>query len=571
MLAAGMTRFITIAAAAAALTTFAPHAFAAAPVQPSGTMPAKEPKSGEQSASSVDFERHIMGLFGRMGCNSGSCHGSFQGRGGFRLSLFGYDPEKDYLALTRDNFGRRIDRVDPERSLVLLKPAGQVEHGGGLRFARDSWQYQLLRDWIRNGASWTRGSGEVATISLTPPEFRFHQAGETGRLMVKARFTDGSDEDITRFCDFRTNDDAVAEVTSSGEVKALRPGDTAIVVSYRGNILPVRVLVPVAQPAGFRYPEVAAANYIDREVFAKLRGLNIVPSELCGDAAFLRRITIDTMGSLPSPDEVRAFLADTDPDKREKKIDSLLVHPLHAALWATKFCDITGNNTDALEQPRDMQTKRSQMWHDWFRKRLAENMPYDEIVRGVLCATSRDSLSPEEWLKQVNAIDEACKKGFDTPYAEKPTLDLFWRRQQNVPIEQWGERTAAAFMGVRLECAQCHKHPFDRWTQADYRSYANLFATVGVGSSPEAKTIIDAENNERKKKGAGNKGKCLRFAKSSSALAGIERCKTRTPTGRFHPKRSGGRSSGWRRVTIRGWHSTTGCMRRIIRSSRGAS
>ena len=506
MLAAGMTRFITIAAASAALTTFAPPGFAAAPVQPSGTMPAKEPKSGGQSSSSVDFERHIMGLFGRMGCNSGSCHGSFQGRGGFRLSLFGYDPEKDYLALTRDNFGRRIDQVDPERSLVLLKPAGQVEHGGGLRFARDSWQYQLLRDWIRNGASWKKGSGAVTTITLTPPEFRFHQAGETGRLMVKARFTDGSEEDITRFCDFRTNDDAVAEVTSSSEVKALRPGDTAIVVSYRGDIFAVRVLVPVAQPAGFRYPEVVAVNYIDREVFAKLRGLDIVPSELCGDAAFLRRITIDTIGSLPSPDEVRVFLADPDPDKREKKIDSLLAHPLHAALWATKLCDITGNNTDALEQPRDMQTKRSQMWHDWFRKRLAENMPYDEIVRGVLCATSRDGLSPEEWLKQVNAIDEACKKGFDTPYAEKPTLDLFWRRQQNVPIEQWGEKTAAAFMGVRLECAQCHKHPFDRWTQADYRAYANLFATVGVGSSPEAKTIIDAENNERKKKGNGNKG-----------------------------------------------------------------
>jgi hypothetical protein len=178
---------------------------------------------------------------------------------------------------------------------------------------------------------------------------------------------------------------------------------------------------------------------------------------------------------------------------------------LHAALWATKFCDITGNDTNALEQPRDMQTKRSQMWHDWFRKRLAENRPYDEIVQSVLCATSRDGLPPEEWLKQVAAIDEAAKKGFVTTYAEKPTLDLFWRRQQNVPIEQWGEKTAAAFMGVRLECAQCHKHPFDRWTQADYRAYANVFGSVAVGTSPEAKKLIDAENNERRK-AAMNKG-----------------------------------------------------------------
>src|SRR5262249_26127492 len=182
------------------------------------------------------------------------------------------------------------------------------------------------------------------------------------------------------------------------------------------------------------------------------------------------------------------------------KIEALLNHPLHAALWATKFCDITGNNTDALEQPRDMQTKRSQMWHDWFRKRVAENRPYDEIVHDVLCATSRDGLSPEEWLKQVNALDESAKQGFVTTYADKPTLDLFWRRQQNVPVEQWGEKTAAAFLGVRLECAQCHKHPFDRWTQADYRAYANVFAAVTFGSSPAAKKLIDGATNERHQK-----------------------------------------------------------------------
>jgi hypothetical protein len=494
MLPASITRFVTFAAVSTALALIVVPDLAAAPAPatlPSGTNERK-----------VDFERHLMGIFGRMGCNSGSCHGSFQGRGGLRLSLFGYDAEKDYLALTRDNFGRRINGVDPDHSLLLLKPTGQVEHGGGLRFGKDSWQYQLLRDWIVNGATWKKGSGEVASIAITPPEYRFPKAGESGRLAVKARFADGSEEDISRFCDFRSNDDAVAEVGPSGEVKALRPGDTSIVVSYRGNVLAVRVLVPVTLPPGFQYPEVATANTIDREVFAKLRGLNIVPSELSSDAEFLRRVTIDTIGCLPSPDEVRTFLADTDPEKRTKKIDALLRDPLHAALWATKFCDITGNNTDALEQPRDMQTKRSQMWHDWFRKRLADNRPYDEIVRAVLCATSRDGNSPEEWLKQVNAIDEAAKNGFATPYAEKPTLDLFWRRQQNVPVEQWGEKTAAAFMGVRLECAQCHKHPFDRWTQADYRAYANVFGLVAAGTSPEAKKLIDAQNDERKKSNA---------------------------------------------------------------------
>src|SRR5262249_50843952 len=149
----------------------------------------------------------------------------------------------------------------------------------------------------------------------------------------------------------------------------------------------------------------------------------------------------------------------------------------------------TGNNTDLLENPQPLKPKRSQMWHDWFRKRVAENAPYDEIVKGVLCATSRDGEPVEEWIKRVRATDAAAQKGFATDYADKPTLDLFWRRQQQVPIEQWGEKTAAAFLGVRLECAQCHKHPFDRWTQADYRAYANVFAAVNVGVSPDAKKV----------------------------------------------------------------------------------
>jgi hypothetical protein len=453
----------------------------------------------------VDFERHVMGLFGRLGCNAGSCHGSFQGKGGFRLSLFGYDPEKDYYALSRDALARRLNPVDPDRSLLLLKAAGQVEHGGGKRFDRDSWQYRALRDWIAGGARWQKGSGEVAALTIAPTEVAFAGPGQAGQLRVSARFADGTEEDVTRLCDFRSNDDAVAEVSAEGHVKGLRPGDTAVVVAYRGTVQAVRVLVPYAAAPGFVYPDVPTANFLDRAVLAKLRRLNVVPSDLASDAAFLRRVTIDTTGGLPSPEDVRAFLADPDPDKRAKKIDELLTHPLHAALWATKFCDITGNNTDQLENPAQFRAKRSQMWHDWFRMRLGLNVSYDEIVRGVLCATSRDGQSPEEWLKEVKAVEAAAQKGFESPYASRMSLDLFWRRQQaNVPIEQWGERTAAAFLGVRLECAQCHKHPFDRWTQADYRAYANLFGQVTVAASPEARKLIDGENQERAKKGNQN-------------------------------------------------------------------
>jgi hypothetical protein len=493
MLAANLTRLRAASAFAAALALALPAA-AAVPLPDGGRV------------EKVDFERHVMGLFGRAGCNSGSCHGSFQGRGGFRLSLFGYDPGKDYLALTREALGRRVNTADPDNSLLLLKATGAVDHGGGRRFGRDSWQYRIFREWIAAGAPWTAGGGAVKAVAVSPPELSLARPGTVGQLAVKATFSDGSEEDITPFCEFRTNDDAVAEVSNLGEVRGLRAGDTAVIVSYRGNVLPVRVLVPYAAAEGFKSPQVAEVNYVDREVFAKLRRLNIVPSDLAGDGEFLRRVTIDTIGSLPTPDEVRAFVADRDPKKREKKVDHLLAHPLHAALWATKFCDITGNNTDALENPQQTRAKRSQMWHDWLRKRFAENWPYDEIVHGVLCATSRDGRSPEEWLKDEKALEDEMDKGFENHYADRPSLDLFWRRQQPVTIDQWGEKTAAAFMGVRLECAQCHKHPFDRWTQVDYRAFANVFVSVAVGVSPEAKAVVEEENKERQKQ-AQAKGK----------------------------------------------------------------
>lgn len=461
---------------------------------------------GGKQIEKVDFERHIMGIFGRAGCNSGSCHGSFQGKGGFRLSLFGYEPEKDFIAVTRDSQGRRINSIDPDNSLLLLKATGAVEHGGSARFARDSWQYKVVREWILRGAQGSAGSGEVKRVTITPDQLAFGKAGQSHQIQVKAQFADGSEHDITSFCDFRTNDDAVAEVSNLGMVRSLRAGGTAIVVSYRGNVLPVRVLVPMELPAGFAYPKVPEVNYVDREVFSRLKLLNMVPSDLSKDEEFLRRVTIDTIGQLPSPDEVRAFLADKNPDKRAKKIDELLAHPLHAAMWATKFCDITGNDTQALENPVQLKAKRSQQWHDWLRKRFQDNMPYDQFVKGIMTATSREGLTPEEWLARTKKIDEGIINGHDTSaYANRETLDLYWRRQQNQPIEIWGERTAAAFLGVRVECAQCHKHPFDRWTQAEYRAYANIFAGITTNNiSPEAQKVIQKENAERKAAGGKN-------------------------------------------------------------------
>jgi hypothetical protein len=452
------------------------------------------------SGAEVDFERHVVPLLGRMGCASGACHGSFQGRGGFRLSLFGHAPERDYEALTRDGMSRRVDRFRPERSLLLLKPTSITAHEGGKRFAKDSWQYQVLRDWIEQGAKRTAGSGRVRRLELSPSVSRFGGPGETVTIRAMVEYADGSRADVTPYCELRAQDDSVASIGAEGKVRGIRPGDTAIIAAYRGEIALARLLVPALLEKGKTYPAVRAENFIDREVFAKLKLLNIPPADLCDDATFLRRVTIDTVASLPTPEEVRAFLADRSPDKRWRKVDELLCSPLHAALWATRFSDITGNNVDSAGG----KSQPAKMWHAWLRRRFAENVPYDQIVRGILCATSKGERSTDEWIRDEASFADGAVLG----YADRRTLDLFWRRTSGgefFPLEQMAELTASAFLGIRMECAQCHKHPFDRWTQADYRSYANVFGQVKLGSSVALRSAMARLLEERRAVGKGGK------------------------------------------------------------------
>jgi hypothetical protein len=459
-------------------------------------------RSAELPAGPVDFERHVVGLLGKSGCSAGACHGSFQGKGGLRLSLFGSDPTSDFLALTRGGSGRRLNPTDPDRSLLLLKATGLVPHGGGVRFGPDSWQYKVLRAWIAAGGRHVPGSGAAARLDVSPGEHVLASPGETVRLTVRATFADGTTADVTPFCVLRPKDDSVADVSPLGEVRALRPGDTAVVAAYRGLAATGRVFVPVSGPAGKPYPAVPEVNLVDRAVFAKLRRLSVVPSDLSSDEEFLRRVTIDTTGGLPTPDEVRAFVADKATTKREKLIDRLLAHPLHAALWATKFCDVTGCNVDAMDGPPEQRAKRARMWHDWFRHRVAGNVPYDRIARGVLTATSRDGRGLRAWIAAEVERDWENRDGFDATYAKRETLDLYWRRFEGedfFPLEKMAEQTATAFLGLRLECAQCHRHPFDRWTQTDYRAFANAFGRVRFDSSPELTAAVVELLDERRR------------------------------------------------------------------------
>jgi hypothetical protein len=248
-------------------------------------------------------------------------------------------------------------------------------------------------------------------------------------------------------------------------------------------------------------------NVIDVCILRDLRAEGISPSVRSSDEEFLRRLTINVTGQLPTSEEVRNFLANQQPDKRSLKIDELLDHPLHAAVWATKFCELTGNSRDALEEPDEIKPKRAKMWHDWFRRRFERNVPYDDVVRGVLTATSREGSGIDDWIDRETELIRAARDGFDARYAERANLDLFWRRgsgQGNYPIEEVAERIASSFMGVRINCARCHQHPFDVWTQNDFIAFANVFGQVRFDMSPELRVALtDRLNRRRSQRSAG--------------------------------------------------------------------
>ncbi len=455
--------------------------------------------AGAADGDLPSYQRHVTALFGKLGCNGGACHGAVKGQNGFRLSMFGADPTGDHERLVREFKGRRLNFLDPDASLLLQKGAGQVPHGGGSRFSVGSAEHEILRTWITGGAVADDAAlSRLKQLKVSPAE-RVAQPGETYRVQVEAEFADGSTEDVTAYCLFESLDRAVATVDRAGVVTGVGVGDAGLMVRYRAQPAAARVLVP--RPGANAFPDVTPNNFIDAQVHAKLRRLNLLPAESCDDATFLRRVHLDVVGELPTPDEVRAFLADASSEKRAEKIEELVTRPGHADLWTLKFCDLLkaadfGVYADALSKEHDAPRMQA-----WIRARLAENIPYDEFVERILLATSREGRTMEEYVAEVNSLFEGYAPGRSDLelYARRRTLDLFWQRRGSDGVKGTMQ-VAHAFLGLRIECAQCHRHPHDNWQQEDLLDFANLFMrvrTVGFSDKNE-KQFPDAAAHFKK-------------------------------------------------------------------------
>lgn len=448
------------------------------------------------SGGAPDFVQHVVPLFSKLGCNNRACHGSFQGQNGFRLSLFGFEPVKDHRELLEnDGDGIRTNVKDPQASLILFKPTHEDEHEGGERMKVGSWQYRMLQEWIAAGAKYdSKREVRVTRLKITPPEIILNRSGEEVTLRATAIFSDGTEEDVTGLTLFTSNDKSIADLSKDGQVKALRTGDTAIIAQYSGAVASTQVLVPAAddgQPYAIALPH----NKIDEFVGSKLRKLRMRSSDLCSDGDFIRRVYLDVIGTLPTADETRKFLAARAPGKRAKLIDELLVHPAYARYWGMKFSDWTGNskyiNRNAMLS--------NWMWQHWLEDKLSRNVPYDEIVYANVCATSLDGRSRAEFLAETQAIlhRAAGRYNFDDErlYARRRTNELYWGNVERRNPETMVLQTANAFLGIRLECAQCHNHPFDRWTQKDFEQFKSIFMMV--------RFCVSATGEERKGAGRG--------------------------------------------------------------------
>ncbi|MBM3980645.1 MAG: DUF1553 domain-containing protein [Planctomycetes bacterium] len=397
----------------------------------------------------VSFAREVQPVLTKAGCNSGGCHGAQHGRGGFKLSLFGFDPAFDFAQIVQSNEGRRVVLSDAERSILLAKPALVMEHGGGEKLKHNGRDYSRVRQWLEDGAPAPNAKTDPEVTKLEVfPAHRIMTPGEQQQLSVTAIWSDGRREDVTTTAQFDALNDAVAAVTPLGLVTAKDAGETHVMIRFGGAAEVAQVTLPFAKLD--KFPDLPANNFIDTKLIAKWRDLGLTPSPLCPDDEFLRRLYLDAIGTLPTPDEVRKFLDDKDPKKREKAIDKVLERPEFIDWWALKWGDLLRINRTQLQE------KGMWSFHNWVRAQVRDNVPVDSFVRDIVTAEGSTFLDGPANFFQIG-------RGF----------------------EEWSETTTQLFLGVRIGCAKCHHHPFEKWSQDDYYGMAAFFTRIGTKTSQE--------------------------------------------------------------------------------------
>ncbi len=388
------------------------------------------------------YRRDIRQILSRAGCNAGPCHGNANGKGGFKLSLRGEDPAADHTAITREQAGRRVDPLAPGSSLLLLKATASLAHEGGQRFGTNSWEYRTLHDWIAAGAPDDRDHAPVlAGLEVTPRNEVLVAPRNGVGIRATAVFADGSRRDVTREAVFELTQ-PVATVDDAGRVTGTGTGETVVLVRYLDRQVPVR-LAFVPQRSGYAWDGPEPAGFIDRHIFAKLRELRLNPSGECSDGEFIRRVSLDLTGLLPTAAEARAFVSDPAPDKRSRLVDRLLETPAFADFWALKWADLL------RVEERGLDRKGMDIFHRWLRAAIREDRPLDEFTREILTARGSTYVRPPANFYRAN----------------------------RTPVDR-ALAVAQVFLGTRLNCAQCHNHPFDRWSQDDYHDWAAVFARV---------------------------------------------------------------------------------------------
>lgn len=429
------------------------------------TVPIEVTNAREQRP--VSFRLDVMPVLMKAGCNSGGCHGASRGKDGFHLSLFGYDPEGDYDKLTREWVGRRLNLAIPEESLLLEKALAKVPHGGGQRLTTNSPAYLTLLKWIEAGAPHDPTNvASVVRIEMLPKQAILAGKDAHQRLTVRAHYSDNTDRDVTSLAVFFTSNEMAAKVGDDGLTTAGQRGEAFVMARFDSFTVGSQVIVvPPGPPPVF--PKVPETHYIDQLVNAKLRKLRMSPSDLCDDATFMRRVFLDITGTLPSPEQVTEFVDDRAAGKRDRLVDELLQRKEFADLWVMKFAELL-----QIRSVQDQFSYKSALqYYDWLRQQLLANVPIDRVVRTLLTGTGSSFQNPSANYYQV----------------QTDTLKL-------------AENTAQVFMGMRIQCAQCHNHPFDRWTMNDYYGFAAFFARVGrkPGEDPRESIVFDRSEGEIK-------------------------------------------------------------------------